>query len=316
MVSVQGSHMLLAVLPMLMHGLQPAVGLGASKPSDEERIKLGREKYEAMRRDSAIPRYGPCWLAAIGELEIGCKHLSEDVQHRLAHHFTHCFLSKTGRETKPCSAKDDLESCIGAMKPEAFNVYTEFFTHTQNICFFLESQAWQERSELTIDRLADNSELVARQIEDSSRLQSEIMKQQNDTIKNQEVLLERGIDLRSTLEQSKTDVRLMLQELKMSTSEQRSLIFEVFDRVNSLQSLVMGEFTGFYSLIFYAISILVVYLLTSTPRTSGARFWLFLIMTFNMVAERSLTMWGIGDETDVITGHPVDENVSRLFQSN
>ena len=49
----------------------------------------------------------------------------------------------------------------------------------------------------------------------------------------------------------------MMQEFQNAASEQRklkNLIFEVFDHVQSLQSVMMGEFIGFYSLIFYALA--------------------------------------------------------------
>ncbi len=233
---------------------------------------MGKEKYEAIKREASnMPRYSQCWTNALNALEIGCKTLSDDVQHRLALGFTNCFLAKTGRETYPCSRDEEVAECTRSMAPEAYNTYTEFFTHTQNICFFLEAQVWQEQTEYTVQSLADHSAIVARQMEDSSLLQTDILKRQNESIKNQEMLLKHGSDLKQTLVESSLDVHRMLQEFKDSTTEQRAMIFEVFDRLNSLQSVVMGEFTGFYSLVFYAISILISYLLTSTPRTSGAR---------------------------------------------
>ena len=116
------------------------------------------------------------------------------------------------------------------MTAEAYNTYTEFFTHTQNICFFLQAQIWQEETDSTISRLADNSAHVAQQIEDSSVLQSDIMRKQNESIKNQELLLQHGNNLRQTLKESSVDVHKMLQEFKDSTTEQRAMIFEVFDR--------------------------------------------------------------------------------------
>ena len=101
----------------------------------------------------------------------------------------------------------------------------------------------------------------------------------------------------------------MMAEFKATTSEQKDLIFEVFDRIKSLQSIVMGEFSGFYSLIFYVLSILVSYLVTSTPRTSGARFWLFLVMTANIIVERLIIAWGVPDKNDTSTTIFIDENV-------
>ena len=277
---------------------------------DQNKISAGRDKYEALKKEAKMPKYGPCWTQALEDVEHGCKELTDDMQHYLSLKFTNCFLLKTGRTNYPCDGPEDVTQCTRDMTPEAYNVYTEFFTHTQNICFFLQSQVWQQKTEDTVNRLKDSSETVAQQIEHSSAIQAELIKQQSQSIENQQRLLEHGDKLRNSIQESKVDVNKMLLEFKSSTSEQKQLIFEVFDRVNSLQSLVMGEFTGFYSLIFYAVSILISYLLTSTPRTSGARFWLFVLMTTNMVIERMLVMWGVDHNLDS-NGNLIDENVSN-----
>lgn len=191
---------------------------------------MGKEKYEALKREASRPRYSKCWTDALLGLQVGCKGLTDDAQHRMAFAFTNCFLQKTGRETYSCPKEAEMSSCAGSMTAEAYNTYTEFFTHTQNICFFLQAQIWQDETDNTISRLSDNSAQVAQQMEDSSLLQSDIIKKQNESIKNQEILLKHGNDLRHTLEESSVDVQKMLIEFKDSTSEQRAMIFEVFDR--------------------------------------------------------------------------------------
>ena len=285
----------------------------ATDMAHDERYTLGKDKYEAFQRESKMPRYSECWTEALQHLHIGCKHLTDDVQHRLALTFTNCFLMKTGRETYPCDVGQELSECTGAMKAEAYSTFTEFFTHTQNICFFLQAQVWQEMSDQTVHKLADSSARVAQQIEDSSSLQEEMIRQQNKSISNQQILLERGHELKKTLQDSTVDVQIMLTQFKESTVEQRQLIFEVFDRMNSLQSVVMGEFTGFYSLIFYTISIIICYLLTSTPRTSGARFWLFVLMTVNMFVEQFVVVVTPTDMATVLDDHGnlADSNVGK-----
>ena len=198
----------------------------------------GKEKYEAIQREvsSSRPRYSKCWTDALRNLQEGCKSLTDDAQHRMALAFTNCFLQKTGRETYPCTADAEMSSCTATMSSEAYNTFTEFFTHTQNICFFLQAQVWQDETDHTINRLADNSALVAQQMEDTSVLQSDIIKKQNESIKNQELLLKHGKDLRQTLEESSDDVQKMLEEFKDSTKEQRAMIFEVFDRYEKERS--------------------------------------------------------------------------------
>ena len=49
----------------------------------------------------------------------------------------------------------------------------------------------------------------------------------------------------------------MLAEFKSSTDEQRTLIFEIFDRVAKLQNLVVGELSWLYTVVFYAAATMV-----------------------------------------------------------
>ena len=186
--------------------------------------------------------------------------------------------------------------------------YTHFYTHTQNMCFFLEAQAWQEETDLTIHRLSQTSADVADKIESSSKLQSEFMVKQEESISNQKLVIDRGIELKSLLENSHVDVHTMLNDFKTTTLEQKQLLFEVFDKLAGLQSIVLGEFTGFYSFLFYGFSILICYFLSSTPRTSGSRFWLFLVMTCNVVMERFIAYIKISRHEDEGNAF-VDENV-------
>ena len=284
-------------------------GIGGDMEQDS-RYELGKAKYEAITKETRMPRYSQCWTDALAHLQQGCKQLTDDIQYRMALNFANCHLEKTGRTTYPCGQDQELKECLQHMDHDAYQVHAEFVTHTQNVCFFLESQVWHDKTESTIHRLADNSATVAQQMEDSSQLQTELLKRQNDSIENQQLLLERGNELKKSLEQSSIDVHKMLVEFKETTSEQRAMIFEVFDRLTSLQKVVMGEFTGFYSLIFYTASILISYLVTSTPRTGGARFWLFLVMTGNILCERLIVYVGAKDDM-LMKGQVVDSSVSR-----
>ena len=39
------------------------------------------------------------------------------------------------------------------MEGDAWNTYTTFYTHSENICFYFKSQIWQEETEKTINLL-------------------------------------------------------------------------------------------------------------------------------------------------------------------
>ena len=63
--------------------------------------------------------------------------------------------------------------------------------------------------------------------------------------------------LSQALDASRASVREMLAEFKTSTDEQRTLIFEIFDRVGKLQNLVVGELSWLYTVVFYAAATVV-----------------------------------------------------------
>ena len=91
------------------------------------------------------------------------------------------------------------------------------------------------------------------------------------------------------------------------------MIFEIFDRMSKFQNVVLGEVTGFYSLIFYPSALLTVYLLTSTTRTAAARFWLFMLFCSSLVVERTVMWLTINDDMSYL---PADEAYVSLFQNH
>ena len=76
---------------------------------------------------------------------------------RLALNFANCFLAKAGQSTFPCQPNTPIEACLQEVRflnywlhwylyciiqvdNNAFTAYSNFFTHTQNMCYFLQSQ--------------------------------------------------------------------------------------------------------------------------------------------------------------------------------
>lgn len=78
----------------------------------------------------------------------------------------------SGHETYNCDLdrKSNLRGiCISSMTDRAFNVYTEFYTHTQNMCSFLRGLVWQEA-------IAESTHRVGAQLEMSARNQEDLLK--------------------------------------------------------------------------------------------------------------------------------------------
>ena len=156
------------------------------------------------------------------------------------------------------------------------------------MCYFLQSQVWREGTEETISRLSSSSATVVKSLEDSSKLQESILEQQKESLEQQKQIALNGTILSKAIETSKANVAAMLSEFKSSTDEQRTMIFEIFERVTRLQNLVVSEVSWLYTVVFYGSCLFVVYLGTATKRTGEARIWLYLVLTINFLLERTI----------------------------
>lgn len=269
--------------------LFPVLAFGTSV--DQTKFEEGRRQYELMQRQSQMPKYGACWLNAMATIQQGCRQLTDDTQSRLSLAYLNCFLELQGRPSYSCSMHDEVKDCVKDMKEADVSSLTTFFTHTQNICYFLQAQIWHEHTEDTIARLSDSSSQVVEQLENSHELQKNMLLSQSQSLENQDRLMNQTLNLNNIINSSSKTVQALFEDLKETTQEQREIIRDLFDQLSKLQTTILGEVSTFYSLCFYVLSIIVCYLLTSTPRTAGARVWLFLIMTVSFSFEQTLVPW-------------------------
>ena len=288
---MQENILLLLFLPWLTTTLSP--------PSPSA-LSSGQAQYQELSLKASLPKYGPCWLSSMSMLSSTCTHLSEETQARLALQFTNCFLIQAGQKDYPCKVEEDIAICLQDVDNNAFTVYSNFYTHTQNMCYFLKSQEWQEITDNTIQKLSSSSAQVAQELEESIQLNKEILVGQQDSLEYQRQLAAEGSHLSKAIEASKSNVRSMLEEFKMSTNEQKHLIFEVFDRVTRLQNIVVSEVSWLYTVVFYSASLLIIYLVTATRRTEDSRLWLFLILSLNFGLERFVIFWSLPEDGENI----------------
>ena len=145
-------------------------------PTAGDRLQRGATqlqvlKEEAARKGEAGAPQASCWAAAVGKLESGCAQVAkdDDVQSRLAVEFTNCHLAKSGLPTYECTPAMTLQDCTRPMVDSAsglaYSTYTLFYTHTESICFYMQSQAFQASTEAAVNSLH------AAGIEAASRLQ-------------------------------------------------------------------------------------------------------------------------------------------------
>ncbi|XP_071979396.1 uncharacterized protein [Engystomops pustulosus] len=275
--------------------------------SDPSEIEKGRNQLQLLQNFAQHPRYGDCWRKALLRVDVGCKQLNEEEQSRIALAFTHCHLERSGRDFPVCTERSTVRQCTHGMDTVAFNAYTEFFTHAHSICYYLQNELWQEKTQDIILRLTVNSDSVAKQLEATNLMAEEMMQAQNATLQSQEEILRNGHLLKKTLQESTMGVRQAFEEMQQSASEQRLLFSEIFNRITYLHQFVVGESNTLYSFLYNLMGCGAVFLVTSTQRTAGARLVLFGLVAANIYTERMICAYILGgsqptyDQTESVT---------------
>lgn len=193
----------------------------------------------------------------------------------------------SGHETYNCDLdkKPNLRGiCISSMTDRAFNVYTEFYTHAQNICWFLRGQVWQEK-------ISERTFQVGEQLKKSVGHQELLLKQQKESLLMQEQLLNYGRNLEKILNDSRLQAENVMEEIKISSLKHQQLLGLMTNSLSGLQSWLIGEISWFDSLVFYFAGTIIIFILTSTARTASMRLPLLFILLINISLERVICDW-------------------------
>ena len=110
----------------------------------EKALETGRSYYEEYKNEAGKDE---CWRTAVASLNETCRHLSQSARQRLAIAFANCHWSSAGRRTYQCTDEMSIVNCTIEMTESAFDVYTQFFNHIEDACFYLQSQIWQEKKQ-------------------------------------------------------------------------------------------------------------------------------------------------------------------------
>lgn len=246
----------------------------------------GKDYLESINEKANVPHYGSCWKNAVADLEIGCRYLSENVQSDLALRFTNCFMQMSG--LGPVVCREPKQKCLKSLTDRAFNAFVEFYTHTQSMCYFLQSQIWHEEAERTIEKLSLTSMHVSNQLEEAEKIQEQLLFQQKQSLLMQHDLLDNSKSLATELQVSRDRINVIMKEFQSSTEEQKKVLFDLFSKFSSLKTWAIEEMSWLNSITFYAATVILAYFFTSTSRTQQARLYLFLLLTCNYIVEQYL----------------------------
>ncbi|KAL3274713.1 hypothetical protein HHI36_016089 [Cryptolaemus montrouzieri] len=158
--------------------------------------------------------------------------------------------------------------CISSMTDRAFNVYTEFYTHTINMCWFLRGQIWQET-------ISENTAKVGKQLETSAIKQEKLLEIQRESLEVQEHMLRHSRLIEN-----------ILSDLSEATQSHKEMLILIGQTVSNLQSWLVGEVSWVNTLIFYVSFGILVMILTSTPRTMITRLPVLILLVISIFTER------------------------------
>ena len=293
-------------LPYFRHGPGVQAQRFEMEKDSEGRLAKGRDKLNELQRDA---ENSPCWREVLNSLNSTCRDLSDVKQTRLALVFTNCHLEKSGRETYPCTDEMTIKECtsVDRMGDVAFQIYTQFYTHASNLCYFIQSRLWQTQTESTINKLSYTSQEAVSKLEQSLEYHRELDSKQSQALKNQETILDQDYKIAKSLETTKDKMDRAFQEMSEKAEKQKFVLEEMLSKlltgmsnVQWLLSLMLGEFItletgGFFVVVFFVA--------TFAPQFGYSRLWLYSLLVVYAVCEsgirRTVVWWTSTSAADV-----------------
>ena len=253
---------------------------------DQTRKNLGQSK---LREIQGKTHSSICWKEAVSRLNSTCKQLTDIQQSQLAVAFANCHLGKSGRTTYHCNDTMTIEECTRDMDPVAFQTYTEFFTHTGHICYFLQNELWQERTQNVISKLSSTSSETVVKLEESLRYHKELDQKQNQALDNQAAILDQDRRIASSLDDTRHSMDRAFNDMNQLAEKHKMILTEMFgtlqgsiDGVRYLMSLFLIEFVGYETFAVFVVSCLVIIFL---PQFGYSRLKLYLLLFVEVVLE-------------------------------
>ena len=130
--------------------MEESVASYSSKHGPRE--ESGKKILDEIMTKTKLPRCGECWTAAVDDLQIACKIMDAEIQSRLAFAFTSCFVEMLGFPPYLCDKSSRIQDCIKHLDQRGYNTFLEYFLHTQDMCYFLMNQVWQEQTDRTVNK--------------------------------------------------------------------------------------------------------------------------------------------------------------------
>eukprot|EP01080_Neovahlkampfia_damariscottae_P009318 gene9318-1406_t len=224
------------ILFILLFFIQIVISDFQLNPNQHSHETEAKKQLLELSKDEV--RYGSCWKNALLTLKGGCKELqdTDELRGKIAVLFTNCHLMKSGIEPYKCTSEMSLRQCTSSMVTSsiAFQVYTQFTTHVENVCYLIQSELFNKQTEENIQNLSKNS------------LMAEILLRK---------LNEKSMDIQTSIEISKNNQKQILHdqnEVQVKLNTIRDTEDKNFETLRTsfvgLNSLTDGLNRGIYKL--------------------------------------------------------------------
>jgi len=177
-------------------------------------------KYLSMLEEDEGSPCGHNTVMAL--LESGCHNLRDSTRMQIALKFANCHLHKAGLATYECdmsqtsteSSKPKIEKCVRKIGQDAvaYGTYSLFYTNVEAICFYSQSQHFQEVTERAVHSLFEATVTTADHLNTFSR-QSEIhMEVIRETMEEEASELKKGFEFLNTNQEQLQDSQKALKD--------------------------------------------------------------------------------------------------------
>ncbi|OXA43891.1 uncharacterized protein LOC110858256 [Folsomia candida] len=250
------------------------------------RVDKGRDEISKLQQRAMLPR-GTCWKSALEDLSVSCKGMIPEHQSRLAFKFTTCYNEMVGFPSVICERNMAIPDCMKSLDVSSQGTFREFFLHTQDMCYFLEHQLWQEKTSNAVNEVTNAVTDVTKNLEEAKETQEKVLLSQQESLKVQSNIIKDNSEIYSMV----LNVKDVFEDVQASAVEQRQVVVEVFDKLTRMQKLVswiQGEMSLLDMMGFYFACVLFGFFGTSSRRTQSARFWIVLLCIVVLGLERCL----------------------------
>jgi hypothetical protein len=244
----------------------------------ESRVNSGKSHYEFYKTS------GSCWESAIQSMISTCESMNEESQSFFALKLTNCHLKRLGLKELNCEiGKCELDS-------NTYIAYTQFFTHSFDICVYLSYHQWQVDTKKTVEKLASASSKTLELLQESSLVTQEVLDKQKE--------------MKAEVDKNKEQMTLFVkefvettQQLSKEINKQQEFIAGWFQRIyavvvgiSEMQENVLGQVWDLNCFLFFLVFCCFLAAVTSFPETFSQRAKVFTLAVGEVFVERCLSL--------------------------